>query len=81
MRLGSTWFHSPNRRYHAVFSASIDPYFFCSQLRNRRSVCGQKQNSGFGIHVGLAQLMTWGSLHRSQPRNAGLRRARSASAA
>jgi hypothetical protein len=40
----------------------------------------QKQNSGFEMYVGFAQLMTCGSLQRSKPRKAGLAAARRATA-
>src|SRR3974377_770335 len=70
----STSSHVANCRYQALFRASTEPYFFFSQVRNFATVFLQKQNSGSAIYVGLAQLMTCGSLHRSHPANEGLRR-------
>jgi hypothetical protein len=75
-RLGATSSHCSKRRYQAAFSASSVPYLRCSHARKRRCVLAQKQNSGFSIQVGVAQLTMCGSLQRSNPISAALRAAR-----
>ena len=70
-RGGSTCSQPVKLRYQALLRPSMEPYCFSSHFLNLALVPGQKQNWALGIKSREAQLMMWGSLQRSQPKNAG----------